>query len=132
MVLIYVSLEDEVDTMGLIKYSLNIGKRVAVPKCENGLISFCYILSLDELEKGSYGILEPIGNNIVNSFKNSICIVPGVCFDKEGNRIGYGGGYYDRFLSSYKGIKIGLTYKESIVDKIDKDEYDIKMDKVIF
>ena len=132
LVLTYVSLHDEIDTLKLIKYSLDNGKKVAVPKCENGIINFYYISSLEDLKKGSYGILEPIGNDIVYSFEKSICIIPGVCFDKMLNRIGYGGGYYDRFLSSYNGIKIGLTYKECIVDKIDLDEHDIKMDKIIY
>ena len=131
LVLTYVSLDDEVDTIKLIKYSLNIGKKVAVPKCENEIINFYYISSLEDLSKGNYGILEPKGKNIVSNFESSICIVPGICFDKEGNRIGYGKGYYDKFLIKYRGIKIGLTYRECIVNKIDIYEHDIKMDKVI-
>ena len=132
LILIYVSLKDEVDTIKLIKHSLEIDKKVAVPKCIGDNIVFYYINSLEDLEERYFGILEPKTNEIVNNFNNSICIVPGLAFDKQNNRIGYGRGFYDRFLEKYNGIKIGLTYKECICDKIDEDENDIKMDKVIF
>jgi len=132
LVLTYVSLKDEVDTIELIKYSLKIGKKVAVPKCEGYDIVFYYINSLEDLEERSFGILEPKTNEVVSDFNNSICIIPGVVYDKQNNRIGHGRGFYDRFLEKYKGVKIGLTYKECICDKIDVDENDVKMDKVIF
>ena len=132
LILTYVSLKKEVDTIKLIKYSLEEGKRVAVPKCEGKDITFYYIYTLEDLEEGKFGILEPKTNELVNNFENSICIIPGIAFDKENNRLGYGKGFYDRFLESYKGMKIGLTYKECICDKIDIDENDMKMDKVIF
>jgi len=132
LILAYVSLKDEVDTIELIKYSLKIGKRVAVPKCEGDDIEFYYINSLEDLEEASFGILEPKINEVVKDFYNSICIIPGIAFDKQNNRIGYGKGFYDRFLENYHGIKIGLTYKECICDKIDVSENDVKMDKVIF
>ena len=132
LILTYVSLKDEVDTIELIKYSLENGKSVAVPKCEGNDIVFYYINSLEDLEERSFGILEPKTSEVVSDFNNSICIIPGLVFDKENNRIGYGRGFYDRFLEKYNGIRIGLTYKECICDKIDADENDIKMDKVIF
>ena len=132
LVLTYVSLRDEVDTIKLIKHSLENGKQIAVPKCEGDNIVFYYINSLEDLEEASFGILEPKTNKMVTEFNNSICIVPGVAFDKENNRIGYGRGFYDRFLRNYHRIKIGLSYKECICDKIDVDENDVKMDKVIF
>ena len=90
LVLTYVSLNDEVDTKELIEYSLKIGKKVAVPKCIGKEMKFYLINSLSELKKGYFRILEPTNENIVKDFKNSICIIPGVCFDNEGNRIGYG------------------------------------------
>lgn len=130
-ILTYVSLKDEVDTFKLIEHSLEIGKRVAVPKCEGDNIVFYKIKTLSDLEEGSFRILEPTTNEAVVDFANSICIVPGVAFDKENNRIGYGKGFYDRFLEKYDGTKIGLTYRECICDKIDNDINDIKMDIVI-
>ncbi len=131
LLLSYVSTSEEVDTIKLIETSLQQGKEVAVPRCEGEVISFYYIKSLKELKEGNFRILEPRNNNRVTNFEKSICIVPGICFDKKGDRIGYGKGYYDRFLSNYKGTKIGLTYKECICDNIDIDKYDINVDKVI-
>lgn len=128
LILTYVSLKDEVDTIKLIEYSLKIYKNVAVPKCEGDEIVFYYINSLEDLEERSFGILESRTNERVNNFNNSICIVPGIAFDKQNNRIGYGRGFYDRFLENYNGLKVGLTYKECICDEIDADENDIKMD----
>ena len=132
LLLSYVSLKYEVNTLNLIKYSLKANKEVAVPKCEGETITFYYLNSLQDLKKGSFEILEPESKNKVTDFENSICVIPGICFDKSGNRIGYGKGYYDRFLKDYNGLKIGLTYKECICDKIDTDKYDIKMDKVVY
>lgn len=131
LILIYVSLKDEVDTLELIEYSLRIGKKVAVPKCEGDNIVFYNINTLDDLKEGSFKILEPITNEVIANFDDSISIIPGIAFDKENNRIGYGRGFYDRFLEEYNGIKIGLTYRECICDKIDTDINDIKMDIVI-
>ena len=132
LILAYVSLKEEVDTIELIKYSLKNSKKVAVPKCEGNDIIFYYINSLEDLEEGKFRILEPKTNQKVTNLTNSICIVPGVAFDKQNNRIGYGRGFYDRFLENFSGIRIGLTYKECICEKIYVDENDIKMDKVIF
>lgn len=131
LVLTYVTLKDEVDTIKLIEYSLKNGKKVAVPKCEGNDIVFYYISSLEDLENGKFGILEPKTNKAVKNLNNSICIIPGLAFDKQNNRIGYGRGFYDRFLENYNGIKIGLTYKECVCDKIDAEINDIKMDRII-
>lgn len=131
LILIYVSLNDEVDTFKLIEHSLKIGKKVAVPKCEGDNIVFYNINKLSDLEEGSFRILEPKTNGVINNFSDSICIIPGIAFDKENNRIGYGRGFYDRFLEKYDGIKIGLTYAECICDRIDSESTDIKMDIVI-
>lgn len=131
MILIYVSLKDEVDTFKLIEHSLRIGKKVAVPKCEGDNIVFYNINTLSDLQEGSFRILEPKTNEIINDFSDSICIIPGIAFDKENNRIGYGRGFYDRFLEKYDGTKIGLAYAECICDRIDSESTDIKMDIVI-
>lgn len=131
LVLIYVSLKDEVDTFKLIEHSLEIGKKVAVPKCIGNNIIFYYISSLDELEKGKFNILEPKTNKKVMDFNDSICIIPAVAFDKGNNRIGYGKGFYDRFLKNYCGVKIGLAYRKCICEKIDNNINDIKIDKII-
>lgn len=131
LILTYVSLKEEVDTIKLIKYCLKEGKKVAVPKCEGNDIVFYYISSIEDLVEGTFGILEPKTKRKVTNFTNSICIVPGISFDKQNNRIGYGRGFYDRFLENYTGIKIGLEYRECICEKIDIDGNDRKMDKII-
>lgn len=129
-ILIYVSTNDEVDTKELITYFLK-NKKVAVPKVIGNDMYFYYINSLDDLESGYFGILEPTTNNIALDFNNSVCIVPGICFDKNNNRIGYGKGFYDRFLKDKDIYTIGLSFKECIVEKIDNDPNDIKLKKVI-
>ena len=130
LILIYVSYNYEVDTIRLINYYLD-KKKVAVPRIDNGIMNFYYIDSLDELRKGYFDILEPVSNNIVNDYSNSVCITPGICFDKLGYRVGYGKGFYDRFFSKHNVYKVGLCYKECMANKIDTGEYDIAVDKVI-
>lgn len=128
--LIYISINSEVDTIKIINYFLNT-KNIAVPKIIDNNMYFCYITNLNDLTPGKYNIPEPTNENIVTDFDNSICIVPGICYDKENYRIGYGKGYYDRFLSKNKIKTIGLCYKECMIEKIDNDKYDYKIDEVI-
>lgn len=128
--LIYISINSEIDTIKIINYFLNT-KNIAVPKIIDNNMYFCYITNLNDLTPGKYNIPEPTNENIVTDFDNSICIVPGICYDKENYRIGYGKGYYDRFLSKNKIKTIGLCYKECMIEKIDNDKYDYKIDEVI-
>ena len=130
LILIYVSYNNEVDTIKIINYFLD-KKKVAIPRIDNGIMNFYYIENLNELKKGYFGILEPISNRIVKDFNNCVSITPGICFSKDGFRIGYGKGFYDKFYSKNDMLKIGLCYKECFVSKIDNDRYDIAMDKVI-
>ncbi len=128
--LIYISINSEVDTIKIINYFLNT-KNIAVPKIIDNNMYFCYVTNLNELTSGKYNIPEPTNENIVTDFDNAICIVPGICYDKKNYRVGYGKGYYDRFLSKNKIKTIGLCYKECMTEKIDNDKYDYKIDEVI-
>lgn len=128
--LIYVSNEEEVDTISIIKHFLG-KKKVAVPRIDNGIMNFYYINSLDELMEGYFGILEPTTNNIVKDFNNAVSITPGICFSYDLYRIGYGKGYYDKFYSNHGVYKIGLCYSNCLIDKIDNDRYDIKVNEII-
>ena len=128
--LIYISINSEVDTIKIINYFLNT-KNIAVPKIIDNNMFFCYITNLNDLTPGKYNIPEPTNENIVTDFDNAICIVPGICYDKKNYRVGYGKGYYDRFLSKNKIKTIGLCYKECMIEKIDNDKYDYKIDEVI-
>ena len=128
--LIYISINSEVDTIKIINYFL-YAKNIAVPKIIDNNMYFCYVTNLNDLTPGKYNIPEPTNENIVTDFDNAICIVPGICYDKENYRVGYGKGYYDRFLSKNKIKTIGLCYKECMIEKIDNDKYDYKIDEVI-
>ena len=130
-VLIYVSKENEVDTINIIKYCLHNNIKVAVPKCNNNEMLFYYIDSLDELSLNKYNILEPNNKRLVRSYKNSICITPSILLDNKGNRIGYGKGFYDKFFNEVDIYKIGLCYKKCLVRKIDVNNFDKRVEKVI-
>ena len=129
-ILIYVSRDDEVDTIRLIKYFLN-SKRVAVPKIVNKEMIFYYINSLNDLERGYFGILEPITNMPVTDFSKAVAVTPGICFSKDLFRLGYGGGYYDRLMDKYNIYSIGLCYQECFLESIPTDEYDKPVDEII-
>ena len=118
------------DTINLIKYFL--GKKcIAVPKVVGNQIKFYIIKSMDELEKGNFSVYEPITNNEVKSFENAVSITPGICFSKYNDRIGYGKGFYDRFYLDNKVYKIGVCYKECLINENFGEELDIKVDIVI-
>lgn len=129
-ILIYVSKEDEVDTINLIKYFLTC-KKVAVPKIENNEIEFYYINSINDLKPGYFHVLEPISNNKVKDYQDMLSITPGICFSKLGYRIGYGKGFYDRFYQKNHVYSLGLCYKECLVNNSYHDSYDQKVDEVI-
>lgn len=102
-------------------------KTICYPKVEGKEMNF-YIPN--SFTKGVYGILEPVGS-LVKKDDIDIIIVPLLYFDKENNRVGYGGGYYDRYLSNYKGITVGVAYDFQEVEKIDVNPTDIKLDYII-
>ena len=133
--LIYVSFRDEVDTKELIEYLLSSGGKVAVPRCyDNGRMEFFVISSLENLRTSAYGILEPEGDERfrVTDFEDSLCIVPGLAFDSSGMRIGYGGGYYDRFLEKHENmISVGFCYDSLIEKSVLTEKHDRKVDYII-
>ena len=96
-------------------------------------MKFYQITSYDDLEAGYFGILEPKEEcKEVNVSENSIVIMPGVAFDRKGNRIGYGKGYYDKYFSRYPEVyKIAIAFSMQIVDEIPADEFDIKANCVV-
>ncbi|MBQ2972429.1 MAG: 5-formyltetrahydrofolate cyclo-ligase [Ruminococcus sp.] len=132
-VLIYVSNEYEIDTFGIINAAFANKKKVAVPVTnEDYSLSFYYINSLKELKRGRFNILEPIDRTKkVEVFDNSICVVPALCCDLEGNRVGYGKGCYDRFLSTYSGCSLCLVYGDDILPQIESENTDEQVDVII-
>lgn len=133
LLLTYVSVGSEADTRKLIEYSIKKGKQVAVPFCKGKEMQFYEINGLDELIEGEFGIPSVnMGYTLpVNNFENALCIVPGLCFDLYGNRIGYGGGFYDRFLEKHKVPTAALTYERCICSKIPSDSFDVRINRII-
>lgn len=134
-VLCYVSTDIEVDTREFINALLQMGKRVAVPRCEGekSEMNFYYIQSLSELSPGSFGVDEPDPQRsiMVGKTEGSVCIVPAFMFDKKGYRLGYGKGYYDRYLSRYNGSAIGVCYSANLQEELFHGKYDRAVDLVV-
>ena len=132
--LLYYSVNDEVDTLRIIEYCLSINKKIALPVCKrDGLLDFYFIESLTDLTEGKFKIPAPDISfcKPVTDYSDSVCIVPALCFDKTGSRLGYGGGYYDRFLKSHNVFSIGLCYDSFLYDTIPSENHDIKVDSIV-
>ena len=134
-VFVYVSAKNEVSTAEVIKELLDAGKRVLVPVSnpDKKELTASELLDLSELGNGHFGILEPKKEFVRPAAADGIdiSIIPGTAFDEHGNRLGYGHGYYDRFLSQTKAPVIALAYEFQIVDKIEPDIYDVKVNKIV-
>lgn len=128
--LIYASSPIEVDTRMLIEFLLSEGKTVAVPKCIGKNMKFLVISSLSELVRSKFGVDEPACGEEITDFTNTLCITPALSFDDKGYRLGYGGGFYDRFFEKYSGIKLGICYEE-FCGNIPLGEYDIPVETVV-
>lgn len=134
---IYVSYKNEVNTHNIIKHALENNKILCVPKIislREGMKAI-RIRSFDDLKEGKYGILEPEldEEKIISPEYIDLLLMPGVAFDFNGGRVGYGGGFYDRFLNQVRGDskKIALAYSFQIFDKVPMDESDMRIDEVI-
>lgn len=132
LILTYADHKGEVETSALIRDALKKGKKVACPKVSGKEMDFFLIGSLDDLKRGYMGIPEPDTLEKVSA-KDQLMIMPGLAFDEKCHRIGYGGGFYDRFLSKYPGHcdKIALAFEFQIFYDLPYDEFDICPDMVI-
>lgn len=128
VLLIYVSTDIEVDTFRIIRRALADGKRVAVPRCvpDTRNMEFYYIQSTDELEPGMFGVLEPAAcpEKMYRPNDRGLCIVPAFSYDWNGYRLGYGKGYYDRFLSRFEGNIVGICYSDCVQRTLPHGRYD--------
>lgn len=133
VVMVYLNAFNEPDTLNIINYLISENIKIVVPisNTENNTLSLSYITDMDNLKKGAYGIYEPIIVNQAFVDEIDIALIPGIAFSKNGDRLGFGKGYYDKFLSDFKGIKIGLCYDFQICDEIPVSSHDIKMDAII-
>lgn len=133
VIALYSNISSEVETKELIKISLE-NKKVVLPKInKDNTMDFYEINCLKDLEVGAFNIKEPKVKNKKPIKKEEIdlIIIPGICFDKNRNRIGYGKGYYDKYLSNTNIKKIGLCYEEQITKEIKSDKTDISLDYLI-
>ena len=135
-VLTYVSISSEVSTRMFIERALRDGKTVAVPRCLPGhRLEFVVITSLDQLVAASFNLLEPskdLSALTEDQMNDSICIVPALLVDTKGYRLGYGAGFYDRFLSTYPGKKICLAYQQNLSrTTLPHAAFDVAVDVVI-
>ena len=124
----YVSKEIEVDTLSFIQAAWKDKKHVVVPRCvpDTHKMEFYEITSMNDLEKGTFGVLEPIQKKcrLVTDYSHGFCVVPGLCFDTTGFRLGYGKGYYDRFLSEFHGFTVGICYSSCVRWNLPHGYYD--------
>ena len=135
-VLTYVSVSSEVSTRKFIECALRDGKTVAVPRCLPGhRLEFVAIASLEQLVAAPFNLLEPskdLSALTEDQMNNSICIVPALLVDTKGYRLGYGAGFYDRFLSTYPCEKICLAYQQNLSKTmLPHTEFDVPVDTVI-
>ena len=135
-VLTYVSVSSEVSTRMFIECALRDGKTVAVPRCLPGhCLEFVAITSLEQLVAAPFNLLEPsreLPAVTEDQKNNSICIVPALLVDTKGYRLGYGAGFYDRFLSTYPGKKICLAYQQNLSQEmLPHTAFDVAVDMVI-
>jgi len=135
IILSFVSCRSEVITEQILETALKLGKQVGVPRVEGNEMFFYGIDSLDELEPGYFGILEPVLKNKTALIpQNSFMLVPGLAFDVKLNRIGYGKGFYDRYFEKYKEqsfIKCGVAFELQLCEKIETDPNDRPLDMLV-
>ena len=127
----YLPFNQEVDLTFLLTRALSEGKQVALPKCYGPEMRFILIRDLSQIQYTSFGLPEPVADGPVAEDKTGLVIVPGLVFDRQGYRIGYGGGYYDRFLSREPlHPTLGLCFDIQITDQLVPEPHDIPVDTV--
>ncbi len=132
-IFIFASFGTEVDTHRIIEKLLSLGKSVCIPRIvKKHTMAAVKIESLEELRPNKMGILEPVNGEEIAPEEIDLIVVPGVAFDRRGYRIGYGGGFYDLFMSRAPGVdKIALAYDIQIIDRVENEEWDIRIDTLI-
>lgn len=126
--------EREVMTIPMIEMALVQGKKVCLPKVMHDSLEFFSIRDVrQDLSEGAFGILEPITGDRVDPQNIDLVVVPGVAFDVKGNRVGFGRGYYDRFLrrARKRASIVALAFEFQIVDRVPATEYDVRVHKIV-
>ncbi len=129
----YLPYNQEVRTVPMLEQALRDGKRVAVPKCYGDEMKFIFMEDLSKVEKGYANIPEPIADGPVADDETALVLMPGLAFDPQGHRIGYGGGFYDKFLSKEPNHPtLALCYEFQMLPHLETEEHDIPVDYVIW
>ena len=129
----YLPYNQEVRTVPMILRALEDGKKVAVPKVYGDEMKFISIENLDQIAEGYMGIPEPVADEPVAEDKQALILMPGLAFDPQGHRIGYGGGFYDKFLSREpEHPTVALCYEFQMLPHVETEEFDIPVDLVLF
>lgn len=128
----YMPYNQEVRTVPMLERALREGKQVAVPKVYGDTMRFILVSDLTRMEKSSMGIPEPIDDGPVADDPTALVLMPGLAFTVRGDRMGYGGGYYDKFLSAEPDHPtVALCYDFQILESLPTEEYDIPVDLVL-
>lgn len=131
-ILAYSTIQNEVDLSQIINQALLDDKNLFLPRVEGDSMNFYRINNTDKLQIGSFDILEPQNGTMYQDATNSIMLVPGIAFSTEGARIGFGKGFYDKYLSQHNSIlKIGIAYDWQITKSWETNEFDINMNMII-
>ena len=129
----YLPYNQEVRTVPMLEQALLDGKQIAVPKVYGDEMKFILLTDLSQVEKGYAGIPEPIADEPVAQDETALVLMPGLAFDPEGHRIGYGGGFYDKFLSREPGHPtLALCYEFQMLPHLETEEHDIPVDTVLW
>ena len=129
----YLPYNQEVRTLPILEQAIRDGKRVAVPKVYGEEMKFHYMTDLSRVENGYAGIPEPLGDEPVAEDDTALVLMPGLAFDKEGHRIGYGGGFYDKFLAGEPGHPtVALCYDFQVLPRLETEEFDVPVDLVLW
>ena len=128
----YLPYNQEVRTVPMLRQAQLDGKRVAVPKVYGDTMKFLWLDDLDAVAPGAYNIPEPIADGPEADDETALILMPGLAFDPEGHRCGYGGGFYDKFLAAHPAHPtLALCYDFQMFDHLDTDDYDVPVDAVL-
>lgn len=139
VLLLYAPTGSEIDIMPIARQALADGKAAAFPRCRipDCTMDYHIITKEEDLTPGAYGIREPspalpvYSPDIFGADAHPVCLVPGLVFDPEGYRIGYGKGYYDRFLADFQGVRVGAVYTDFLVGRLPRGRYDLPVDVLV-
>ena len=133
-ILLYYPVNNELSPLHLINQAQKMGKSIAFPICNrvDHTLTFKKVSGVSELTRTSFGLFEPVDScEDISIDENTLCIVPAILFSRDGHRLGYGMGYYDRLLENFKGKSVGLSYSALLCDSLPHEEHDVPLNMII-